>query len=130
MEHVELMQMLARKPADIYRRVDLEARIEASSGEDLTRICLEEAVADIGRALVALERSADAVPGEPIARAQAIALYLARGVDPGNPLHGALTRFYGGLAGTLARNIARPDPGQLAQVRSDLADLLAAARAA
>ncbi len=32
------MQMLSRNPAAIYRRIELDARIEASGGADLTRI--------------------------------------------------------------------------------------------
>jgi glycerol-3-phosphate dehydrogenase (NAD(P)+) len=39
------MQMLSRNPAAAYRRVALDARIEASGSGDLTRICLEEALA-------------------------------------------------------------------------------------
>ena len=58
------MQMLARNPAAAYRRVALEARIEASGSADLTRICLEEAVAALGHALTALDR-AQTPPGSP-----------------------------------------------------------------
>lgn len=51
------MQMLNRNPAAAYRRVALEARIEASGSADLTRICLEEALAALGQSLIGLARA-------------------------------------------------------------------------
>ncbi len=121
--------MIGTNPAKAYRKVDLEARIEGSSGGDLTRICLEEAVAALGQALLALEREPDASPREPLDRAHGIALWLARSVAPNNPLREAMVQFYGGLSASIARNMHRVSPDELAQVRDDFADLLAAAKA-
>lgn len=123
------MQPLSQTPAAAYARIDLDARIEASSGADLTRICLEEAVGALGRALIALERAPDAVPREALARAHGVALYLARSVAPENPLRAALVQFYGGQAEALARNMTAANFGEIAQVRADLVDLLEAASA-
>lgn len=50
------MHMLAANPAATYRRFELDTRIEASGSADLTRICLEEAVAALGQALIGLDR--------------------------------------------------------------------------
>lgn len=124
------MVPLSKSPASAYRKIDLDARIEASSGEDLTLICLEEVVSALGQALIALERTPDQPPNEPLARAHGIALWLARGVAPDNPLRSALVQFYGGLAAAIARSRAHPEPRELAQVRTDFADLLGAAKAA
>jgi flagellin-specific chaperone FliS len=121
------MQMLVRNPAAAYRRVELDARIEASSAADLTRICLEEAIAALGLALLTLERSPGAAVREPLTRAQSITFWLARSVAPEHPLHGSLVTFYGGLASQIAANILTPRPAEIAQVRGDLTDLLAAA---
>ena len=114
--------------ATAYRRVDLDARIEASSGEDLTRICLEEAVASLGQAVVAIEHKPDQVPHQPLSRAHSIAIWLARSVTPENPLSSALTQFYGGVAATIARNMTRSSLLELASARNDLRDVLDAAR--
>ncbi|QDH32941.1 hypothetical protein [Porphyrobacter sp. YT40] len=119
------MQMLSRNPAAAYRRVALEARIEASGGADLTRICLEEAQAAIGHALIALERGAP-VPREPLTRAQTIMLWLAGSVAPGHPLGASLKAFYGGLAGQIADNIRQAEAGALMRIRGDIGDLLTA----
>jgi len=123
------MQMLSLNPSAAYRRVDLAARIEASRGPDLTRICLEEVVGALGQGLIALERDPARIPHEPLTRAHGIALWLARSVDPGNPLHGALVEFYGSLAALIRRNLVRPRASEIRQARADFSDLLEAATA-
>jgi hypothetical protein len=120
------MQMLARNPAAAYRRVALEARIEASGGADLTRICLEEAQAALGQALIALERARPSLR-EPLIRAQTILLWLARSVAPGHPMGASLKAFYGGLAGQIGANLHHPDRRSLSAIQNDIRDILEAA---
>lgn len=121
------MLMLARNAAAVYRRVALDARIEASGSADLTRICLEEAVAALGQALIALDRSLP-VPKEPLTRARTIMVWLAQSVAPGHPLHASLKAFYGGLASQIGANVLQPDVAEIAQIQSDIRDILEAAR--
>ncbi len=120
------MQMFSQNPAAAYRRVALEARIEASGSADLTRICLDEAQAALGHALIALDRGLP-VPREPLCRAQTILLWLARSVAPGHPLGVSLKAFYGGLAAQIAVNIQQADAPSLATIQSDIRDILSAA---
>lgn len=120
------MMTLARNPAAAYRRVELDARIEASSAADLTRICLEEAVGALMQALTALERGLSA-PREPLVRAQTIMVWLAGSVAPEHPLHASLKAFYGGLASQIAANFLQADAGAIARIRNDIRDLLEAA---
>lgn len=120
------MQMLARSPAAAYRRVALEARIEASGRADLTRICLEEAQAALGQAHGALMRGSLSVR-EPLMRAQTIMLWLAQSVAPDHPLGASLKAFYGGLAGQIAANCRQADAAELARIHSDIKDILDAA---
>ena len=124
------MVPLSKNAASAYRRIDLDARIEASAGEDLTLICLEEAMAAMGQALLTLERLPEHPPAEPLARAHGIAMWLAKSVAPDNPLRSAMVQFYVGIAATIARNRVRASYAELAQVREDFADLLRAAKAA
>ena len=121
------MHMLSHNPAAAYRRVELDARIEGAGAGDLTRICLEEAVTALGQALSALERQPQRVPHQPLARAQAIAVWLASSVDPAHPLRASLVQFYGGQASALARCVAWPDARVIARVRGDFIELLDAA---
>ncbi|MEM7689022.1 MAG: hypothetical protein AAF291_08360 [Pseudomonadota bacterium] len=120
------MRPLLRTPAAAYRRVDLDARIEASAATDLTRICLEEAVAALGHALVALERAPETAPRDPLSRAHSIAIYLARSVAPDNPVREALVQFYGGLADVIGRSMKDPRYAEIAQARDDFRDVLGA----
>ncbi|TRD11051.1 hypothetical protein FGU71_03750 [Erythrobacter insulae] len=120
------MQLLSSNPNAVYRRIDLDARIEASTNGDLTRICLEEVVSALGQAALAMERAPDAAPRDAIGRAHCIALWLARSVAPDNPMQQQLVQFYGGLAALIARNLARPEHSQLCQARDDFRDVLLA----
>ena len=121
------MQMLSQTPSAAYRRVALDARIEGAAGAALARICLEEAVAALGQALAALDRQPARVPHEPLARAQAIAVWLAGSVDPAHPLRASLVQFYGGQASAIRACVTAPDASVIAQVRDDFLDLLEAA---
>jgi flagellin-specific chaperone FliS len=121
-----MMQMLSRNPAATYRRIELDARIEASGRADLTRICLEEAEGALGQALALLDRS-QTVPRDPLARAQSIMVWLAQSVAPGHPLAATLRQFYGGLASQIGGNILQPDAAALRRVMNDIRDLLEAA---
>jgi hypothetical protein len=120
------MQSLARTPAAAYRRVALEARIEASGSAELTRICLEEAAGALGQALLAHERTGS-VPAEPLTRAQTIMVWLAQSLAPDHPLHASLKAFYGGLAGQIGAQLLRAEPAVLAAIRQDIRDVLEAA---
>lgn len=119
------MHMLAQTPAAAYRRVALEARIEASGGADLTRICLEEAWAALGQAHGAIMRGSLPVR-EPLVRAQTIILWLAKSVAPGNPLGASLKAFYGGLATQIGAQILQPQAQAVAEIRKDISDILEA----
>lgn len=123
-----MMQMLSRNPAAAYRRVDLDARIEASANGDLTRICLEEVVAALGQALVALERLPDSVPRDPLARAHSISLWLAQSVAPENPLREQLVQFYGGLSALIRSNMAQARVADIRRAHGDFEDVLNATR--
>jgi flagellin-specific chaperone FliS len=118
------VQTLTQNPAAAYRRVDMDARVEASASADLTRILLEEAIAALGQALIVLERASDTTPSEALTRANGIALYLARSVGPDNPMREALVQFYGGLAEVIGRNMREPRHDEIAQARADFRDVL------
>ena len=120
------MQMLSRNPAAAYRRVALDARIEASGSADLTRICLEEAQAALAQAYGAVMRGSSA-GREPLMRAQTILVWLARSFAPGHPLGASLKAFYGGRAGQVGAQIQQADPRAIAEIRKDISDLLEAA---
>lgn len=120
------MMTLTRNPAATYRRIELDARIEASGSADLTRICLEEAIAALGQALAALDRSSG-VPRPALARAQSITLWLAQSLAPDHPLYASLLQFYGGVATEIGANLLHPDRAVIERIMLDIIDVLAAA---
>lgn len=120
------MQMFSQNPAAAYRRVALDARIEASGSADLTRICLDEARAALGQALIALDRGLTP-PREPLARAQTIMVWLTQSVAPDHPLAASLKTFYGGLARQIGANIQQADVGSILVIQNDINDILEAA---
>lgn len=122
------MRMLSSNPAATYRRVELDARIDAAGTADLTRICLEEAVAALGHALAALDRQPERVPHEPLSRAQMIAIWLAGSVAQDHPLRASLVQFYGGEAAAIKHCLSAPNAPLIAEVRRDFTELLEAAR--
>lgn len=124
------MKPLGDDAASAYRRVELDARIEATAGEDLTRICLEEAIASLGVAVKTIEARPGEVPRGAVSRAHSIVLWLARSVSDDNPLSGALTQFYGGIAAMLSRNLVKASLLDLVRARNDLNDVLKAAKEA
>ncbi len=121
------MHMLAANPAATYRRVELDARIEASGSADLTRICLAEAASALNQALIGLDRG-QTPPRQPLARAQSIMLWLAQSVAPGHPLYVSLKQFYGGLASQIGANLLHPDRTVVERVANDIRELLDASR--
>lgn len=123
------MQPLLTNPAAAYRQVDLDARIEAARADDLTRICLEEAVEALSQALYAMERTPEIVPRERLSRAHSIAIYLASSVAPEDPMRDALVQFYGGLADVIGANMNAPRVDPITQARDDFQDVLNAVSA-
>ncbi len=121
------MHPLSQSPAAAYRRVQLNARVETSSAADLTRLCLEEAAAELGQALIALERQPSVIPREPLLRAQVITLWLARSIMPDHPLRESLQIFYGNIAQQISLNLVQARADEIARMRTDLLDILIAA---
>lgn len=122
------MTPFSQNPAAIYRKVDLDARIEASDGSELTLICLDEAIAALRRAEMACSTPSGSAVREPLTRAHGIAMWLCRSVAPENPLREALVQFYGGLAASIRSSMARPAASEIAAIKEDFNDLLVAAR--
>jgi hypothetical protein len=89
-------------------------------------ICLEEASAALGQALIALDR-VQGVPREPLARAQSITLWLAQSVSADHPLHLSLRQFYGGLASQIGASLLHADAAAISRIHNNIRDLLDAA---
>jgi len=111
------------RPADIYRRVELDARVEGSNGIGLTRFCLDEAISEIERATFAHARNNTRARNEALTRAASGISALHRGVAQDNPMHGPLTHLYGAAERALRGAVINYRPETLARVQEDLRDI-------
>ena len=117
------MLLLAHDPAASYRRVELDARVEGSDGAELTRICLEEAIADLNLASAA-QRSYDVIlRNAALSRAIRTMTALSSGIATDNPLRRELQLLYGGVRLTISEAIAQYQQGEIDRVRIDLEDI-------
>jgi hypothetical protein len=122
------VQADAKRAGEAYRRVELDARIEGSTGPELVRICLEEAIAALRFVELAATGVAHRDCRGQLKRAHSVLLWLVRSVAGDNPVAPALRQFYGGAAAVVRKSMVRPDPAALSRTREDLADVLAASR--
>lgn len=116
------MLALLDDPATTYRRVEFDARVEGSDGAGLTRLCLERAIAALGRARMADDRGTRA---DAMGQAGAALLALREGVAPDNPLRTPLVQFYGSARAEVMASLVRLDVDRLGAIERDLVDVLA-----
>lgn len=120
------MHNLAQSPSQAYRRVDLDARIEASHGAGLALICLEELRGSLAQAALAHRRDKRAKLAEELARAATIIAFLDSGIDSQNPMRDALRDFYRGVSAQLRDFRTNRDGAVLDQLHRDIGDLIEA----
>ncbi len=113
-------------PSELYTRVDLDARIEGSSGQELTGICFDALLGALSRAQMAAQRGNryDAVSG--LARAASVLGGLQRAVDMNAAMGDVLAEFYGSIALRVRDLIRAPSAADIAELRVDVADVAAA----
>jgi len=119
----------AQSPQSAYRKVELDARIEASQGAQLALICLEELHGSLAQAALALQRGQRARFASEVGRAGAILAFLHRTVDPDHPMRDALCAFYRGAAVTLRQVRKAAELPVLDRLRDDIHDVIEAFRA-
>lgn len=113
-------------PSQLYTRVDLDARIEGSSGVELTGICFDALIGALGRAAYAAGRRdrRDAVNG--LARAASVLGSLQRSVDEQAEMGDVLIDFYGSISARLRELMKQPAEAEIAALRVDVSEVAAA----
>lgn len=115
----------ACSPAEAYRKVDLDARIEGSDPKQLTLICLERVRDSLAHARIADRHNGQRARQDAVATAHRVLLGLLRAIDPASPLAGALETVYRTSLHRIERAMRDFDPNSLALVGNDMEDLLA-----
>jgi flagellar protein FliS len=119
--------MLAQAdPAEAYRLVSRDAHIEGADAQALLRLCYDEAIAALDRAIFATDRQRWDLRGRALSRAASAVTALRRGVDPAHPLASALYAIYDAAAAAIAGGVSSRDVAVLHRVRNDLTDIASA----
>lgn len=117
-------------PHEAYRRSAFDARVQSGDTAVLVLLCLEQAIAGLGGALLAEERRDPPARSKALTRALTAITALEMGVDRGAPLADSLLLVYGGARRAVLDSVIQFDPAVLSPVRQDLLDIEAALRSA
>ncbi|WP_305098534.1 flagellar protein FliS [Croceibacterium aestuarii] len=117
-------------PNEAYRRSHFDARVQGSDAAALVHLCLEQAMAGLGGALLAHQRADPAARSKGLTRALTAITALEMGVDRSAPLAGSLLQIYGAARKAVLDSVTNFDPAALETVRQDFGEIDAGLRAA
>lgn len=110
-------------PSELYTRVDLHARIEGSSGPELTGICFEALCSALSRAGLAARRGDRQEVMNGLSRAANLLGGLQNAVDPEAEMADVLIDFYGSISLRLRELIQVPSAQAIDEIRTDVEEV-------
>lgn len=111
-------------PREAYRRSEIDARVEGGADPaDLVRLCLEQAIAGLGQAVIAHERRDPASRSKALTRALSAVTALEMGVDRSARLAEALLQIYAAARKAILDSVIAFDSAMLGTVRQDFVDI-------
>ena len=113
-------------PHEAYRRSAFDARVHGGDTAALVQLCLEQAIAGLGGALVANERNHLGLRSQGLTRALTAITALDMGVDRSAPLAAALLQVYGAARREVLASVTDFQPARLEAVRRDFVEIEAA----
>ena len=120
------MMHFAMTPSQLYSRVDLDARIEGSSGRELTAICFDALKRALSQAKLATKRAQKREAADALARAATILGGLQRAVDANAPMGDVLLEFYTSLSVRLIELMRDPKGDVIGDLETDVSEVAAA----
>jgi len=119
--------LLARQtPGDLYRRVELDARVDGANPRQLVALCYEKLDAALSAALFAHRCSDIAARSKAVTQALSCVTALLLGVDGEAGVAGALRQFYGAARQGLLDSALAFYPEKIVEMRKDFADIASA----
>jgi flagellar protein FliS len=115
-------------PREAYRRSAFDARVHGSDTAALVQLCLEQAIAGLGGALLAHERGEPGLRSQGLTRALTAITALDMGVDRNAALAAALLQVYGAARREVLASVTDFQPERLRAVRSDFVEIESAIR--
>jgi flagellar protein FliS len=122
----EIDVLASRNPAEAYRRVDFDARVEGADAQALVVLCCEHVVTTLGSAGFAHQHGDNRAKSRALTRALAAVTALQLGISGNDGIAAALRQFYDSARRALIDNALAFDAQQIATIRQDFADIAAA----
>lgn len=114
---------LQLKPAELYARVDLDARIEGSSEAELTTICFDALKSALAQASLAAGRADHRGAVAALSRGRGVLGGLLRAVDMNAQMGGVLAEFYGSISVRMRDAMRDPQAEQIDALKMDIAEV-------
>ena len=111
------------RPAEAYRRVEIDAFIAGGQAAQLTRLCLAETISALNRALYFDSKGEAQQRGACVAKAVSSIQALTLSVDRAAALGEALLVVYGDAITRIMRNQRAFDSGAIEAIRTDFLEL-------
>lgn len=115
-------------PREAYRRSAFDARVHGGDTAALVQLCLEQAIAGLGGALLAHERNEPGLRSQGLTRALTAITALDMGVDRDAPLAQALLQVYGSARQAVLGSVTDFQPERLQAIRRDFLEIETALR--
>jgi flagellin-specific chaperone FliS len=123
--------LLARQsPSDLYRRVELDARVDGANSRQLVAICYEKLDAALSASLFADRNGDIAARSWGVTQALSCVTALLLGIDGEAGVAAALRQFYGAARQALLDSALAFSPEKIAGMRQDFADIARATASA
>ncbi len=124
------MAMMHRTaPAEAYRSVEFDARIDGADRRELVSICFEQLVGALGTAIHADAIRDPALRSSSLSRAVSSILALEMGLIGDDPVVTAMRDLYARARSAILDSAARFEADKLARIRADFQEIGAAMRA-
>ena len=119
---------LPASPQAVYRRIDLDARVNGARPDQLVDLCYEQMIAALGTAIFAESRENNELKSQSLTRALSAVTALQMGIDRNQPLGLALAQVYGAARHMILESALNFDAKALGAVRQDIIDIQSAFR--
>ena len=115
-----------RNPDTAYRRVDFDARVSSASPAELVKMCYEQLIAALGRALIAEGRADNRLKSEALTRAVSALNALQMGVIGEGEVADALHQIYTSARRSVLDCVLSFDAETIGRIRQDFIEIAAA----
>ncbi len=120
---ISRLMLAQRNPRTVYRRIDFEARVSSSDPAQLVEFCYDQLISALGTALLANDKSDNAMKSEALTRAVSALTALQMGIRGQGAVVDALHHIYDAARRSVLDSALRFKPDAIATIRADFIDI-------